>query len=43
MIAAFNLMAVWIPQITAQIIDGAAGAVLDMHGILDAVPQDTGY
>ncbi len=34
MIAAFNLMAVWIPQITAQIIDGAAGAVLDMHGIL---------
>jgi ATP-binding cassette subfamily B protein len=34
MIAAFNLMAVWIPQITAQIIDGAADAVLDMHGIL---------
>lgn len=34
MIAAFNLMAVWIPKITAQIIDGAAGATLDLSGIL---------
>ena len=34
MIAAFNLIAVWIPQITAQIIDGASEATLDSHGIL---------
>ena len=34
MIAAFNLMAVWIPKITAQIIDGASEGTLDTHRVL---------
>ncbi len=34
MIAAFNLMAVWIPKITGQIIDGASADALDSNGIL---------
>ena len=34
MIATFNLMAVWIPKITAQIIDGASEGTLDANGLL---------